>query len=127
MARRRSDRIRSTPDSLSGLLTPERFLTGLDQARALIRSIEDRRLFHPERDYRPALSFGRRSTLVISSSAGIAGRQNVLPARVRFDVPEKVAKCVRRKERREVLFAKRKTRKGAGSRRRRDWWSDVSC
>lgn len=125
MARRRPDRFNSVVDPLDGLLTPGRLLDGLDRARSLVRSIEDRRFFHPERDYRPALSFGRRSSVVISSS--VAGRHVGVPARVRFDLPERVAKCVRRKERREVMFAKRKTRKGAGSRRRRDWWSDVSC
>lgn len=47
--------------------------------------------------------------------------------RMVFDAPKEVAICVRRKARREVLFAKRRTRKGAGSRRYRNEWSNINC
>lgn len=46
---------------------------------------------------------------------------------MQFNVPRKVAICVRRKQRREVLFAFRKTGKGARSFRRRNQFSDVRC
>lgn len=44
-----------------------------------------------------------------------------------FDRPLHVSVCIRRKQRREVLFAKKRTRSGRGGRRRRNKWSDVSC
>lgn len=45
----------------------------------------------------------------------------------KFAAPPEVGVCVRRKSRREVLFALRRTGKGAKSRRRRNAWSGVSC
>lgn len=67
----------------------------------------------------------------------VARKVNLRPARViqplrgrdipRFVDASRVLICVRRKTRREVLFAKRKTRKGASSTRRRNQWSEVSC
>lgn len=45
----------------------------------------------------------------------------------KFAVPEKVTVCVRRKQRREVLFAKRKTGKGAKARRRRNYYTAIHC
>lgn len=44
-----------------------------------------------------------------------------------FDIPKQVIVCIRRKTRTEVLFAKRRTRKGAGANRRRNEWSDFKC
>lgn len=61
---------------------------------------------------------------------GTAARISPVPHRmegIRFEQPEAVARCVRRKTRREVIFAKRKHRKGAGSRRRYNFWSTVKC
>ena len=50
-----------------------------------------------------------------------------LPVNVAFSQPKQVAVCIRRKARREVLFAKNRTGKGARSRRTRNQWSDVKC
>lgn len=48
--------------------------------------------------------------------------------RLGFMIPEKVVKCIRRKNRREVIFALNKQGKGSRSfRRRRDEFSDISC
>lgn len=45
-----------------------------------------------------------------------------------FHDPRTAIECVRRSQRREVIFAKRLRRKGAAAkRRRRDWWSAVKC
>lgn len=49
------------------------------------------------------------------------------PTVLRFAVPERVGICARRAARREVLFAKRRTRRGAGSRKHRNYFSEVSC
>lgn len=50
--------------------------------------------------------------------------QNV-PSGLAFAVPRKTVICIRRKRRREVLFAKN-VRRGSGS-RRRNFWSDIRC
>lgn len=45
-----------------------------------------------------------------------------------FEAPRYVVQCVRRKNRREVLFAKKKTGKGSKAKiRRRNAWSSVRC
>lgn len=89
----------------------------------LLRSIEDRRTFYPERATRPASSFSRpRHRLEVSPG------YNILPFGVRFEEPRKVLVCVRRKQRREVLFAMKRTGKGGGKRRhKRGPYSDVRC
>lgn len=56
-----------------------------------------------------------------------SGRRSSSATKLRFAVPKDVGVCVRRKSRREVLFALRKTGKGARSRRRRNEWSGVTC
>lgn len=48
------------------------------------------------------------------------------PEAFRFAQPDNTLVCIRRKSRREVLFAKRKRGRG-GSRRRRTPYSDVRC
>lgn len=47
--------------------------------------------------------------------------------RMQFADPNAVALCARRKRRREVLFALKKTKKGSGAKRKRNFWSDVKC
>lgn len=86
---------------------------------------EDRRSFSPVRHARPAFSLPRSAARVVMSPRP-AFRQT--KARLMFALPTGVAICVRRKSRREVLFASG----GAGGRgrqrpRRRTEFSDVSC
>lgn len=50
-----------------------------------------------------------------------------VPLRLRVSSPNNVALCVRRKERKEVLFALKLRGKGSGSRRRRNEWSNIGC
>lgn len=45
----------------------------------------------------------------------------------RFAEARKTFICLKRKVRREVLFAFKRTRSGAGKRKRRNQWSDVQC
>lgn len=80
----------------------------------------DRRVFQPDRSIAPPHTPVRSSSRVV---APLGGRLSTL----RFQDPKLVAICVRRKQRKEVLFAKRKTRKGAGSRKHRNFWSDIKC
>lgn len=86
---------------------------------------EDGRLFHPEKPFGPALDIGGRPGRLVAGSKN----KNKFPShQVQFEAPGRVIHCVRRKRRREVIFAKRKHRKGAGARRhRRTWWSNIRC
>lgn len=96
---------------------------------------EDRRVFHPERAYRPALSFSRKSSAVVklvppmSPKRGAARVSGVprFPDVLGFTNPLKVLLCVRRKERREVIIAKKLQGKGAGGSKGRNWWSNIKC
>lgn len=96
-----------------------------------LTDIEDRRLYDPLRDYRPAKGLSK-----YAAEIGIKPykqrrdkpRKAMTPDVFKFNVPAKVAICVRRKKRREVLFAKKRTGKGARAyRRRRNYYTEVSC
>lgn len=89
--------------------------------RPVLREVEDRREFHPARRLRPARMV---SGLPAPHKQKSKSFQAMQPS---FAVPKGVAICVRRKERREVLFARRKTRKGSGGGRRFNEWSKVKC
>lgn len=92
--------------------------------------LEDRRRFHPQRDLRPAASFFTKPRLVIRKArkAPLRSRMTAFSGfshRIGFEVPKRVAICVRRKERREVIMA----RGGGGSRKakRRNYFSSIEC
>lgn len=61
----------------------------------------------------------------LGASSAKTSHYGKLPSQLAFAVPGKTIVCVRRKRRREVLFAKRKAH-GAG-RRRRNQWSNIAC
>lgn len=108
-------------------------------SRDVIRSLEDRRLWNPEPFLSPVPASYTRSArrLVVMPrvnpsqrprgvSASLVSPQSVIGAGIGFAQPNKVAICVRRHSRREVLFAK-----GVGGSRvrrgKRNPWSDVQC
>lgn len=87
-------------------------------------SVQDGRAFHPLGPFRPLHASPRAAArVVVRSPARAWSRPEILG----FAVPSRVRKCVQRSERREVLFAKRLTRRGAGSSKRRNYWSSISC
>lgn len=116
------DELLSPPIVPSPRPLPE--LRGLAQARAVVKSIEDRRFWYPG-PVRPARSLHGGGRIVPSKAPKLAGR--FPPSGLSFDAPHKVAVCVRRKERREVLFAMKRTGKGSRSRRRRNKFSNMGC
>lgn len=64
----------------------------------------------------------------VSTGRSVLERAEQLPATVQFRAARQTLICVRRKMRREVMFAFDKTRRGAGSRRRRfNKLSEVKC
>lgn len=111
----------SLDDLLSPLqpLRPLVHLPLLSELSPLIE-VEDRRRFTPY-DASPRSMEGTPARL------RVVGR-GVPSHRIGFTDPSNVVACVRRAQRREVLFAKRRTKKGAGARRRRrNFWSNVRC
>jgi len=90
-----------------------------------LRQIEDRRTFHPQGNKRPARSLNRSQHKLVLADKKTNPR---LSNRVQFDAPKRVLICIRRKMRKEVLFAKAKTGKGARARRhRQSYFSEVKC
>lgn len=78
----------------------------------------DRRLFEPGRSTRPP------HTPRPGSSRVVAGTKF---SSLRFADPRFVGICVRRKIRKQVLFALHKTRKGSSGGRKHNFWSSISC
>lgn len=132
MGRRRRNAVMRTAMIVQGpevRRTPPAFslaqLGALRAARDLVKSLEDRRQFHPLGDFRPVSSVRRASRRFVIPKASSPFK---LSTGIAFAVPREVSVCVRRRERREVLHALKKV--GAGSRaryRRRNYWSSVSC
>lgn len=108
-----------------------------------LRPFEDRRTFHPARLLAaPVFLGGNPPARSIVSAASPAPRRAIQRAvgvarllensrfptsRVRFAEASRVVICVRRKRRKEVLFARRKAGRRGQRRPRRNLWSDVQC
>nr|QJB19853.1 MAG: hypothetical protein [Microvirus sp.] len=117
----RSSGLRETSAFSNRRLTALNFTT---RPLTFLQTIEDRRDFHPEQAARPARSFSRS----VHSLAVPRQRGGRLPIGVTFENPTKVLVCVRRKSRREVLFALGQTGKGSAlGKRRRNHYSEIQC
>ena len=101
-----------------------------------LTEFEDRRKYHPLGPMRGAVSFsGAQHGLRLVDRpqrdrfAGLRKFASQTKATIGFDAPLHTLVCVRRRRRKEVLFAKRKAgRAGARSRRpRRNWFSQIHC
>ncbi|UDN67859.1 hypothetical protein [robinz microvirus RP_152] len=128
MRRSRSDRLDRRPAGdpfLDNILDPVTTFNYLDH---VVRAVDDRRFFDPAGPLRPAYSFGRDARRLIAKSSPVGRTRNdTLSARVGFAVPERVAVCVRRKQRKEVIHALDRAGGGGSRRRRRNRYSDVDC
>lgn len=130
MARRRR-RSRSASSELDReVLQPSSLTVRLVPAlpRQAWRDIEDRRTWWPDEPevFRPTMN---------TYGGADGGPPRVTPKNknrammahsLKFPSDD-ILICQRRKARREVLFAKKKTRKGAGSRKRRNFFSNFGC
>lgn len=97
-----------------------------------LRSFEDRRLYSPTSINWPKRIL-RKATLparVIERSRDprrVLAKTSLVKLGMEFNAPKRVLICVRRKQRREVIHALNKTRKGAGAKKHRNQWSAVKC
>lgn len=93
-----------------------------------LKAFSDLRRWHPDK-VRAADSLPRSAArLQIAQGKTSFPKRSALPWRIGFAQPKGVAVCVRRKSRREVLFALNRTGAGARAyRRRRNEWSSVKC
>lgn len=97
---------------------------------------EDRRRFHPSGIFAPAktlhgsLRFNlkdRHYATVKPSPFNSFPRRSQTKAALAFHAPNRVLVCVRRRRRKEVLFAQRKTGRLGQRRPRRNLYSSISC
>lgn len=95
-----------------------------DFAGRALTEVEDRRFYHPLDSFQPAMEIGGR---VAQKPKIKKTKLHQLPWQMVFDAPKKTAICVRRKTRREVIFAKRKSGGGARRKPRRNTYSDIGC
>jgi hypothetical protein len=97
-------------------------LPDLDTVWSTLNDVEDRRHFTPGRSG----SFQAASTRsrVTPTKTNLSLTSSVIEA---FKAPRNVAICVRRKIRKQVLHALKKTGKGSSPPRRRNNWSNVKC
>lgn len=88
-----------------------------------LRVFEDRRTFHPSPVRWPAQVHmrGARPSRLVERGRAFSF---LSPA---FVAPKRVALCVRRKTRREVILALGHGRSGSRAPRRRNQWSNVKC
>lgn len=88
--------------------------------------VEDRRLFTPDRTVRRLTGVPRYR---LTTTPPVARRPGVyvFGERMAFMNPLQMVICVRRRIRRQVLFAKRRTGRGARSKRHYNSYSEVVC
>jgi hypothetical protein len=96
-----------------------------------LRRLEDRRTFHPD-TYRPIASTRQGHRLIVRDKVYSKQKTNrVIPshtkATIAFAQPKRVALCIRRQQRKEVLHAIRKAGKTGQKRPRRNESSTISC
>lgn len=108
----------ASPEPLPGLLrpiTPQPVIT--------VPLVErDERLYTPIRPLPPRGPGGSPTRLTVRRTGSFSR------ARIRFANPEAVDICRKRKDRREIMFALRKTGKGAKQRRRKQkHYSGIAC
>lgn len=136
MAKRRRREVFTPTPSLTAPLSPLVRPLVSPPSRTILQEIEDRRTYHPLGDSRPArYSTGGPSHLKTKDRPAHDRFANVrrftsgTKAAVVFSDPDNVAICVRRKSRREVMFAKRRAGMSGPRRRkpRRNWYSAIKC
>ncbi|AJK28318.1 hypothetical protein [Eel River basin pequenovirus] len=126
MARRRPKSSRKTTRISSAMSAPI-------ARRSLLRNPQPLTIFEDRRTWTPAPIGLRNPPPRNYATTSRTGKRISSPKwkpvfNVSFADPQRTFICVRRKRRKEVMFALRKTGKGSAARkRRRNFWSRVSC
>jgi len=100
--------------------------------------VEDNRQFHPEQALRPALTFEGTVSHVVDAGTqkrSVSGTRSTLrfhdsaSGSLAFREADRTVVCVRRQQRKEVMFAMRKAGRGGrfNRRRRRSFQSEIKC
>lgn len=131
MARRgrRSKQNPSTPSAIQFTGSLTRQVARMGRLPQAATDIQDNRRSHPLEYFRPNLTtWGGLSEGVTPKKQTKFKRPVGMPSGLQFKQADDLLVCVRRKRRKEVLFATKKTGKGSRSRkRRRNRNSDISC
>lgn len=97
--------------------------------RQALSDTRDDRSYHPQGRRKPPVTLNlNRARLKVGRKSLTRSLTDALPYGLSFANPGKVVTCVKRRVRKEVLHALKKT--GGGRRRkppRRNFWSEVSC
>lgn len=120
---------------LEDIVSPLPRLSFLPVVRAPLTEIADDRLWSPDSNPRAPSSRRWNSQIVFpppaaakkASDRRVTGLSPMSVVQMQFKAPEFVVHCVRRKQRKEVLHALRKTGKGSGRPRRFTPFSNVRC
>lgn len=129
-----SGQLDSTLDAILSRPLPRIRPMPVTSVRSQLSEVEDRRRFHPDR-VKPVRSL-RRHQVPVHLVTPNPKRPGLTPrashargvfSRMGFSAPKFVAVCIRRHERREVLFAKKRTGKGSRSPKRRGTLSHIRC
>lgn len=99
----------------------------LNPPKFQLHQIQDDRSWHPKPQIKPAGALKRSATRLVVPKPTKASPRSALPHQVAFSAPKHVLVCIRRRMRKQVLFAKRLNRKGSGSRKHRTAWSEIKC
>lgn len=133
MARNRSRRlkppIRQQRESFLFSRIPDRLLSSIKRVKNSSDKIGgDLRRFKPDLDFNPTKINGGLIAYVEKSPKN-NNKRSFVPGRIAFADPKRVTVCVRRKQRRSVLFASGAA--GSGKKiygpRRRGRYSDIKC
>lgn len=118
----------ATRDPLQSLLVPRPALSVSWLSPTLETDVfEDRREWHPEGVNRPALGAPRAATRPVAKQRPAFSVPSQTKGIIAFAEPNRVAVCVRRKVRKQVMHALNKAG-GKGHRRpRRNAQSSISC
>lgn len=117
--------------------TSTRSLTSLLRTTQLVArsmvDVEDRRRHHPLMEWAPPLTYSGNPARIthknkFSRPHKMAGfTVPGVPKKLAFKNSKKTLLCVRRSQRKEVLFALARTGKGSRSKRKHNRFSEISC
>lgn len=125
----------STPNNIDRVLRKNIRVKKLGLLKNALQETEDNRQWHPDVPYgvntvrwRTPLRRDTGKSRIIPRASYIQSdkRKNIvnIPYQLGFSIPKNVIVCIRRKIRKQVMFALKLTKRGSGSGRRRRYTED---